>query len=53
MDRRPRRDGDLLRDPRRGAVTAAALLMTVAAMALLVTVETTSPPILDGLDARW
>lgn len=52
MDR-PRRDGDLLRDPRRGAVAATGLLTTVATMALLVAIETTSPPILDGLDARW
>lgn len=53
MDDRPRLDGDLLRDPGRGAAVAAGMLAVVAAMTLLMTADTSSPPLLDGVDARW
>jgi membrane-associated phospholipid phosphatase len=50
---RSRRDGDLLADPRRGAVLAALLLLAVVVAATLVAIDRAVPPALFRLDTWW
>jgi membrane-associated phospholipid phosphatase len=49
----PRRDGDLLRDPRRGLLVAGLLLLGVAVLTVPVVVDRGAPPLLDGIDRWW
>lgn len=53
MEPRPRRDGDLLADPRRGAAVAIALLVAVVGVILLVATDVAAPPLLGRIDAWW
>ncbi len=55
MDRsaRTRRDGDLVRDPRRALIVAAALLAGFLLLAVVVASDVASPPFLQGLDDAW
>jgi membrane-associated phospholipid phosphatase len=53
MDARPRRDGDLVRDPRIVGAAAAAMLAAVTLMALLVAADVARPPLLHGPDTWW
>jgi undecaprenyl-diphosphatase len=53
MDVRARRDGDLLADPRRGAIAAVAALVAVLVLTLLVAVDVAAPPLLARADAEW
>jgi undecaprenyl-diphosphatase len=48
-----RRDGDLLRHPRRSLAVSCLLAALVAALALLVRIEPTAPPGLGRIDASW
>lgn len=53
MDARPRRDGDLVRDPRIALTAATAMLVAVTLMAILVASDVARPPLLHGPDAWW
>jgi membrane-associated phospholipid phosphatase len=53
MEPRARRDGDMLADPRRGAVIAIAALAAVVALTLLVAADVAHPPILQRIDMWW
>jgi undecaprenyl-diphosphatase len=50
---RARRDGDLLRDPRRGASVATVMLVAAAGLTMLVVADIAAPPGLADLDAWW
>jgi undecaprenyl-diphosphatase len=52
-DPRARRDGDLLRDPRRGAWAATVMLVAAAGLTILVVADIAAPPGLADLDAWW
>ena len=48
-----RRDGDLVRDPRRALVASAAMLVVVVLLAVVVASNVGSPPLLQGIDDAW
>jgi membrane-associated phospholipid phosphatase len=50
---RLRRDGDLVRDPRRSLAIAAGMLAAVAVLAIVVASDVDAPPLLQGLDDAW
>jgi membrane-associated phospholipid phosphatase len=50
---RPRRDGDLVRDPRRSIAIGAGMLAGVAALAIMVASDVDAPPLLQWLDDAW
>ncbi|MET0801252.1 MAG: phosphatase PAP2 family protein [Actinomycetota bacterium] len=50
---RPRRDGDLVGDPRRALIAAAAMLAVAGLLAVLVAAGAADPPFLQGLDDAW
>lgn len=50
---RPRRDGDLVRDPRRSIAIGAVMLAAVAVLAIVVASDVDAPPLLQGLDDTW
>lgn len=50
---RMRRDGDLLRDPRRGLVVAAVCLLGLVALTVPMVVDRSAPPLLGALDRWW
>ncbi|MGZ5128455.1 MAG: phosphatase PAP2 family protein [Actinomycetota bacterium] len=50
---RPRRDGDLVRDPRRVLIVSAAMLAGVAVLAIVVASDVAAPPFLQGIDDAW
>ncbi len=50
---RLRRDGDLVRDPRRSIAIAAGMLAAVAVLAIVVASDVDAPPLLQGLDDAW
>ena len=50
---RSRRDGDLLRDPRRGLVVATACLLAVVALTVPMVVDRSAPPLLGTIDRWW
>jgi membrane-associated phospholipid phosphatase len=50
---RPRRDGDLVRYPRRALIVSTAMLAGVALITVVVASDVTSPPFLQGLDDAW
>ena len=49
----PRGDGSLVRDPRRTALAATAMLATFAVLTIVVATDTASPPFLQGVDDAW
>ena len=50
---RPRRDGDLVGDPRRALIVSGAMLALVVLLAVVVASDVASPPFLQGLDDAW
>ena len=50
---RLRRDGDLVRDPRRSIAIGAGMLAGVAVLAIVVASDVDAPPLLQGLDDAW
>lgn len=53
MRTRSRLDGDLLKDPQRGAVVATAMLAVVTVFTVLVLTEVAHPPVLQWIDRWW
>jgi undecaprenyl-diphosphatase len=50
---RPRRDGDLVGDPRRALIVSGAMLALVVLLAVVVASDVASPSFLQGLDDAW
>lgn len=50
---RPRRDGDLLRDLRRGLLVAAICLLAFIALTVPMVVDRSAPPLLGAIDRWW
>jgi membrane-associated phospholipid phosphatase len=49
----PRADGILVRDPRRTALAALAMLAAVAALTIVVATDVAEPPLLQQIDDAW
>ena len=53
LHERPRRDGDLVRDPRRTLAIGVAMLCGVGLLAIVVASDVAEPPFLQGVDDAW